>query len=75
MNLPSHKHVLVWCIQCQKHEVVLTKTNHFCSKDCIKSKLKEYWHKKYLQRKVDPIAREQVRRAKKKYRVKLKTND
>ena len=72
MKLPSHKHILVWCKQCKKHEIIETYMPHYCSKQCHDVVMKTYWKNRYLIRKNDPVAKEHVRKAKAKYYAKNK---
>ena len=75
IQLPSPNHVLIWCKTCKKHEVVETKTAHYCSKKCSNAYFKDYWKKRYQLRKVDPVARAHVRKAVQKYKAKLKAQN
>lgn len=71
-TLPSHKHILVWCRTCKKHEVIETPTAHYCSKECSKNYFKTYWKKAWLKRKNDPVAKEHARKASKAWRARKK---
>lgn len=70
--LPSSKHHIIRCGVCDQETVIETKKNHYCSEECAHRSLVEYWRNKWPQRKLDPIAKAHVEKAKKKYALKKK---
>lgn len=73
--IPTDKHIQIQCHTCQKQEIIETQTYHYCSKECSKKYFTDYWKKRWLQRKTDPVAMAHVRRAKKRYYQKSKLTE